>query len=210
MDTSIVDGIIIINLEFRKDKLEKCFEILEEVGIKRDSVYVLNATYVPTNGAKGCSHSHYRAIMHAKSMGWKNVLVLEDDFKFEVSIDLFNSRLKEMTSSVQKWDVIMLEWGLNGVNNRSSAVDGCLFMRKITHKKHGAWRTVAYFANSSIYEDLIENFFISYKIQKKRKELSVKTYAVDSYWQRLQSFKEWYICTPKLMVCRDFADSDIR
>lgn len=210
MDRSIVDGIIIINLEFRKDKLEKCFEILEEVGMKREDVYVLNATYVPTNGAKGCSHSHYRAIMHAKSMGWKNVLVLEDDFKFEVSIDLFNSRLKEMISSVQKWDVIMLEWGLNGVNSRSSAVDGCLFMRKITHRKHGAWRTVAYFANSNIFDKLIENFFISYKIQKKRKELSVKSYAVDSYWQRLQPFNEWFICTPKLMVCRDFTDSDIR
>lgn len=210
MDTSIVDGIIIINLEFRKDKLEKCFEILEEIGMKRDSVYVLNATYVPTNGAKGCSHSHYRAIMHAKSMGWKNVLVLEDDFKFEVSIELFNSRLKEMTSSVQHWDVIMLEWGLNGVNNRSASVPQCPFIRKLTNKKRGAWRTVAYFANASIYEDLIENFFISYKIQKKRKELSVKTYAVDSYWQRLQPFSEWFICTPKLMVCRDFADSDIR
>jgi GR25 family glycosyltransferase involved in LPS biosynthesis len=210
MDTSIVDGIIIINLEFRKDKLEKCFEILEEIGMKRDSVHVLNATYVPTNGAKGCSHSHYRAIMHAKSMGWKNVLVLEDDFKFEVSIELFNSRLKEMTSSVQHWDVIMLEWGLNGVNNRSASVPQCPFIRKLTNKKRGAWRTVAYFANASIYEDLIENFFISYKIQKKRKELSVKTYAVDSYWQRLQPFSEWFICTPKLMVCRDFADSDIR
>lgn len=210
MDRSIVDGIIIINLEFRKDKLEKCFEILEEVGMKREDVYVLNATYVPTNGAKGCSHSHYRAIMHAKSMGWKNVLVLEDDFKFEVSIELFNSRLKEMISSVKKWDVIMLEWGLNGVNSRSSAVDGCLFMRKITHRKHGAWRTVAYFANSNIFDKLIENFFISYKIQKKRKELSVKSYAVDSYWQRLQPFNEWFICTPKLMVCRDFTDSDIR
>jgi GR25 family glycosyltransferase involved in LPS biosynthesis len=210
MDRSIIDGIIIINLEFRKDKLEKCFEILEEVGMKREDVYVLNATYVPTNGAKGCSHSHYRAIMHAKSMGWKNVLVLEDDFKFEVSIDLFNIRLKEMISSVQKWDVIMLEWGLNGVNNRSSAVDDCPFMRKISHRKHGAWRTVAYFANSSIFDKLIENFFISYKIQKKRKELSVKTYAVDSYWQRLQPFNEWFICTPKLMVCRDFLDSDIR
>lgn len=159
MDTSFIDGIIIINLEFRKDKLDKCFEILEEVGVKREDVYVLNATYVPTNGAKGCSHSHYRAICHAKAMGWSNVLILEDDFKFEVSIDLFNSRLKEITSSVQNWDVIMLEWGLNGVMGRSTAVPQCPFIRKLTNKKRGAWRTVAYFANSSIFDKLIENFF---------------------------------------------------
>ena len=210
MDTSFIDGIIIINLEFRKDKLDKCFEILEEVGVKREDVYVLNATYVPTNGAKGCSHSHYRAICHAKAMGWSNVLILEDDFKFEVSIDLFNSRLKEITSSVKNWDVIMLEWGLNGVMGRSTAVPQCPFIRKLTNKKRGAWRTVAYFANSSIFDKLIENFLKSYKLQKNRREISVKTYAVDSYWQRLQPFSEWFICTPKLMVCRDFADSDIR
>ena len=210
MDTSFIDGIIIINLEFRKDKLDKCFELLEEVGVKREDVYVLNATYVPTNGAKGCSHSHYRAICHAKAMGWNNVLILEDDFKFEVSIDLFNSRLKEITSSVQNWDVIMLEWGLNGVMGRSTALPQCPFIRKLTNKKRGAWRTVAYFANSSIYDKLIENFLKSYKLQKNRREISVKTYAVDSYWQRLQPFSEWFICTPKLMVCRDFGDSDIR
>ena len=210
MDTSFIDGIIIINLEFRKDKLDKCFEILEEVGVKKDSVYVLNATYVHTNGAKGCSHSHYRAICHAKAMGWSNVLILEDDFKFEVSIDLFNSRLKEITSNVQNWDVIMLEWGLNGVMARSAVVPQCPFIRKLTNKKRGAWRTVAYFANSSIFDKLIENFLKSYKLQKNRREISVKTYAVDSYWQRLQPYSEWFICTPKLMVCRDFADSDIR
>jgi GR25 family glycosyltransferase involved in LPS biosynthesis len=210
MDRSIVDGIIIINLEFRKDKLEKCFEILEEVGMNKDSVYVLNATYVPTNGAKGCSHSHYRAICHAKTMGWKNVLVLEDDFKLEVPIDIFNSRLRDIVQSVKHWDVIMLEWGLNGVMHRSASLDECPFIRKITNRKRGAWRTVAYFANSSIFDILIENFFKSYKIQKNRRELSVKTYAIDSYWQRLQPDYEWFICTPKLMICRDVGDSDIR
>lgn len=210
MDRSIIDGIIIINLEFRKDKLEKCFEILEEVGMERESVYVLEATYVPTNGAKGCSHSHYRAIKYAKSMNWKNVLILEDDFDFNVPIDVFNSSLNKIVNSVKHWDVIMFEWGLNGWWKRSSDVLECDIIRKITHKKKGAWRTVAYFVNSSIYDKLENNFFRSYKRQRLLKEISSMELVLDRLWQPLQPQHEWFICIPKLMHYRYYEKSDIR
>ena len=205
-----IDGIIIINLKHRADKLEKCFEILDSVNVPHERVIVLEATYIPTNGAKGCSHSHYRAIKMAKELGFKNVLVLEDDFSFNVTIDTFNRSLSTITTSIPNWDVIMLEWGLNGMEKRTSAVSECNLVRKLTHKNHGAWRTVAYFANASIYNLLIKNFFKSYRIQRVDRNVSNKNYAIDCYWQRLQRFHNWYICTPKLMVCRDFLDSDIR
>jgi GR25 family glycosyltransferase involved in LPS biosynthesis len=210
MDRSIIDGIIIINLISRKDRLEKCYEILEEIGMKKEDVFVLDATYIVGNGEIGCTHSHYRAVRHAIRMNWKNVLILEDDFKFEVSIDTFNSSLKQMVTSLEHWDVIMFEWGLNDIEHRTSSVDECHLLRKVTHEKRGAWRTVAYFVNSSIFEKLLKNFKISYKVQQKRRNIIFKDYLIDKYWQKLQHSNDWYICTPKLMVCRDVNDSNIR
>lgn len=210
MDRSIIDGIVIINLKHRNDRIEKSFEILKSVGMDCDSVYVLEATYTPNNGAKGCSHSHYRAVAHAKAMKWKNVLILEDDFDFNVPIYLFNSSLKKIVNSVSHWDVIMLDWGLNDFMSRTSVVLECDIIRKVTSKKYGAWRAVAYFVNSSIYDELEHNFFRSYKRQRELRELSNKKFVNDCYWFSLQYNHEWFICIPKLMFCRDVGDSDIR
>ena len=81
-----IDKIFYINLDKRTDRRE---EIEQEL-----SNYELNAEryagiYTPHSGIVGCGYSHLNVLKLAKERGYKNVLILEDDFQFVVSKEEF-------------------------------------------------------------------------------------------------------------------------
>lgn len=95
----LVDGILVINLDASKDRMEKFLKD-NEGKLPLGKVHRLSAVLgraLPTygkqpwftertaerasywGGAGGCTLSHARAIATAKANGWRNVLIMEDD-----------------------------------------------------------------------------------------------------------------------------------
>ena len=72
-----IDNIIFINLKHRIDRKK-------QITFELDKFNLLNYDHFLAishkNGAIGCSKSHLTVLKQSKERGYKNILVLEDDF----------------------------------------------------------------------------------------------------------------------------------
>ena len=191
----IFDKIIFIHCSDRKDRYENIQNFIKKFELI--NYHILEATYLPKNGVKGCSHSHYRAMCYAIENNLKNVLILEDDYWIKEEKDIVNKRLEDIFK-IENWDVIMLAWGNNAPLKRSFKVNDNL--RKLSHKKYGWSSTLGYAVNSNFLKNLRDNFKKAYDnapeiyIHNKNKCY----YACDYVWQELQRENNWYVIYPKI------------
>jgi GR25 family glycosyltransferase involved in LPS biosynthesis len=197
---SIFDKIIFIHCTHRKDRYENIQNFIKKFNLT--NYYILEATYLPENGAKGCSHSHYRAMCFAKENNFKNVLILEDDYWIDEDVDIVNKKLEE-TFKIPKWDVIMLTWGNTSPIERSVQVTDNL--RKLTHKKYGWTSTLAYAVNSSFFYILKNDFLRSHNTLSDKYEKSL--YFCDMIWRYAQLKYDWFIIYPKIGWEKDEIES---
>ena len=79
--TENISHIFYINLEKRIDRRIQIEDELTKMGFKFERFNAIENTH---NGL-GCCYSHLKIIKTAKERGYKNVLIFEDDFIFEVS-----------------------------------------------------------------------------------------------------------------------------
>jgi len=190
------DKIIFIHCIHRLDRMDNIKKLLEKTKIT--NYHILEATYLPKNGAKGCSHSHYRAMKMALENNWDRVLIIEDDFQFYDDINGIKTDeyFKNTVESVSNWDVIMPFWFCNSIEKRSSKINN--YIRRITHKKYGAYSTLCYSVNKSIMKELQDLFHKSYKNFKDIHDRNQKQLSTDCIWRYIQKNKFWYIIIPKL------------
>lgn len=185
------DKIIFIHCVHRKDRMENIQLLLEKT--KLTNYLILEATYLPKNGAKGCSHSHYRAMDMAIKNNWDKVLIIEDDFQFNENVN-FEEIIDQVNDD---WDVLMLYWYMNGINKRSLKFSNNI--RKLTHKKYGFYSTLCYAVNKNLLPILRDLFLESYNkfsdIYYKKRE---RHFACDYIWYPLQLQYKWYCIEPKL------------
>jgi GR25 family glycosyltransferase involved in LPS biosynthesis len=192
----LFDAFIYINCKHRIDRNDHMIKQLKNLNFDMNKVHRLEATHIPLNGAKGCSHSHYRVMDMAIKNNWNNIFIMEDDFAFDNFI-LSVKKIKYVIENYPNWDVIMPFFFLNGLEKRSRKIDN--FIRIPTHKKYRAFSTLCYAVNKKMFTILKDNFYESYKIQPPNKinENKKNKFPVDKYWQRLQLSYEWYLITPK-------------
>ncbi len=97
------EQILFINLDNRKDRLEAITKQLNDQKVDMKKVHRITAHYTPGNGHLGCAKSHRDALQYALDNNFDNVIVLEDDFKFntrpEETKDLFNKLFNEVDKS---------------------------------------------------------------------------------------------------------------
>jgi GR25 family glycosyltransferase involved in LPS biosynthesis len=121
----LVDGILAINLDDRPDRWQA---FLEEVAPHFDASHIRRLSAVKGigldgfgqppffrgrhrdktwAGRAGCALSHREAIAHAAQMGWRSVLILEDDIQFT---DRFATIEADLTKALdqQPWDICYL------------------------------------------------------------------------------------------------------
>ena len=115
-----VDGILVINLDTSTDRMEN-FRKTNAETLPMEKVHRQSAVMgrmLPTygkapwfteqtgerakfwGGTAGCALSHRRAIEHAQSVGWRNVLILEDDAvvrEDSAGIEMMSWALDELT-----------------------------------------------------------------------------------------------------------------
>lgn len=106
------DKIYCINLKYRIDRRERCNTQFNNFGIKKnvdfyDAVFPSNSFLSKKQNAQlGCFLSHYFILKNAKENNYNRILILEDDFIFNLSISETNLLL------IKCFDELPIDWDM--------------------------------------------------------------------------------------------------
>jgi glycosyl transferase family 25 len=143
------EKIYYLNLERRKDRNNECINELNKHGIIAERFDAIDAKKENLQPWMGCLLSNLEIIKDAKSKGFKNILILEDDVIFR---DDFESKFKEYISQIpENWDMLYLsgnhnEHGGYGVDKISENIIKCY----LTYSTH------SFAINSTLYDTVID------------------------------------------------------
>jgi len=171
-----IDHIIYINLDKRVDRKEQIEGELERFNLTN---YERFSAIQNDNGAIGCSKSHLEVIKLAKKRGYKNILVLEDDFQFIVSKEKFNKQINKLFNV--DFDVCLLAY--NTPNLYESEYP---FLYKIKDAQTAS----AYIVQSHYYDTLIDCWEKAIKLFEETNDDT--KYTCDQSWKQLQEKNNWY------------------
>ena len=179
-----IDKIFYINLDRRTDRRDLIEMDLAKIG--------LNAERFPgipfEPGIVGCGKSHLAVMKMAKERGYKNVLILEDDFTFLVSKEELDVALEKFFSNVKEYDVCMF---------------CCQNMVEVSTRPHPFLSRLVEANNASAY--LINGAYLDTLIQLYEHALPLLertgehwNYANDQVWKSLQRKDRWFCFHPRL------------
>lgn len=190
---NFIDKIVYINLSNRIERRNMIENELNNIISERYLRF--NAIVHTVYGAIGCLSSHIEVLKMAEKNNWKNVLILEDDMKwnnFEENYPLLNELI------TNEYDVIML--GGTQLN-----------FDKETYKLKNALTSHAYIVNNHYFKTLRTVFesakhmqiFYTSKTKERIDTKKINKYNLDEYWKKLQKKDNWYIVYPILSIQRD-------
>jgi GR25 family glycosyltransferase involved in LPS biosynthesis len=190
-----IDMVFYINLDSRSDRKEDIEKELNEYELNYERIPAVEISYF---GALGASYSHLNALCIAKERGYKNILIMEDDFTFTVSKDEFENEMEQFFTSNIDYDVCLLSYNLENY---------CECEKDFLYKIQFAQTASGYLVNEKYYDLLIENFRES--SDKLGATWVTWVYAVDVYWKHLQIKDNWY-CFKNRIGVQKASYSDIR
>ena len=205
---NFVDKILFINLENRKDRLDEINNEFKKMNIHNDLIYRVDAIYDKDCGHRGCTLSHIKALKIAKENNWNRILILEDDFQFNLSKERVLFLLNTLYKNIDKWNVFML--GIGGYVYENTNIN--LFKRI-----YKGTTTSGYIVNNNYIDTLLQNYNESYKLlndeviefkkNNNDKKLFVTSNALDQYWFKLQEKDIFLISKPIIGKQSDIASS---
>ena len=153
------DKIFLINLDKRKDRLDRCNAIFKQNGVSdlierfpgivpnsSDDIPYTRDTEKIKVPLYGCLLSHIHIIKKAKAEGLKSILVLEDDVEF-INIEAIDKAINQLSS--REWSLFYLGCNTHVPLNKED--DNLLVL-----KKGYATHAVAY--HESFYDYFLDNF----------------------------------------------------
>lgn len=177
------EKIYYLNLHRRPDRNQECISELSKYGIVADRFDAVDAKELGLLSWMGCLLSNLEIIKTAKSKGFKNILILEDDVIFNENFELlFNNYINQVPDD---WDMLYLSGNHNehvgfSKNMISSNVIKC-YMTYSTH---------SFAVKSSVY-DLIINYLTN-----------IQTKPVDVLYTDIQKMCNAYSLSPGLTTQR--------
>lgn len=180
-----IDKIYYINLDKRTDRREEIeFELKE---------YQLNAEryaaiHTPNSGIVGCGYSHLNVLKMARDSGVKNVLILEDDFEFIVSKEVFEEEMARFFDSGIDYDVLLLSY----IVQKGEDVENYPFVGKILDGQTAS----GYLVNGKYLNELITLYEWAIPLLEQTNEHW--KYANDHVWKQLQPGHNWYYMKNKI------------
>lgn len=107
-DIEMIDHIYYINLEHRKDRNQ---EILEEIKLLDPDLKKTTRVDAIKNedGRIGCGKSHILALKLAEEKNYQNVLILEDDFVFDLKIKLLNEAILNTLKLDSEYNMFIID-----------------------------------------------------------------------------------------------------
>ena len=176
-----LDKIVYINLDRRPDRKQSIETQLSEHTLLDKSERFAAIDY-PSFGIYGCGMSHLSVIKEAKKNGYKNVLILEDDFVFLVESTVFESELAQFFDANIEFDICMISYVLISGTTLSEYP----FITRIKEAQTAS----GYIVNSSYYDTMIALYE-----DAMPKLLSTRhhwEYANDQIWKKLQIQDNWF------------------
>ena len=183
-----IDKIIYINLNRRTDRRELIENQLNEYGLKYER---FEAIETPGFGILGCGLSHLEVLKIAKERGYKNILILEDDFHFLVTKEELNEQLDSFFDLSLNYDVCFLAYLLQDYKLENNVVNQALECQTAS----------AYIVNNHYYDELIKLYEYAMPLLKETKQHWI--YANDQIWKPLQKKDNWYYFIKRIGAQRD-------
>ena len=174
-----IDKIIYINLNRRIDRKEEIENELNNFNLNYERFEAID---IPGFGCVGCSKSHLAVLKIAKQNNYKNILILEDDFKFLVSKEEFEKNLTDFFSLNLHFDVCMLSYGLEKWEE--------LHDNNVVNRMLKSLTTSGYIVNNHYYDKLIEIYETSVVLLEQTRAHWL--YAADVAYQDYQLTDNWY------------------
>lgn len=177
-----IDKIFYINLNKRLDRKAEIEGELSRMGLSGERFPAIQHD----KGFIGCSLSHLELIKIAKQRGYKNVLILEDDFEFVLTKEQLEKNLTTFFESNMSYDVVMLAYNYKGNLESSSIVS----------KINSAKTTAGYLVHNKVYDALIDNYQAG--VKKLIETKKCPHWAIDIHWAKLLKNKEWYLFNERM------------
>ena len=196
------DGIIYINLAHRADRNEALLEELNRLEVAKEKIHRIDASHDLLNGHRGCALSHVKAIQYAIDQGFKNALILEDDFissrlpqEIEKLIDHFTQSLK------LNWDVFLIGGHVKDFEKTDYPKINRAIFSQCAH---------AYAVNKNYFQTLLSVFIHCYnQMGQDLFFLDSVPKAIDQAWNQLMIKDRWYFIEIFGQQRPSFSDIDL-
>ena len=190
IDEKNIEKIFYINLDKRTDRREEIESDLKKYGLEAERY---SAVHTPNAGIVGCGYSHLNVLKLTKERGYKNVLILEDDFEFIVSPEEFEESLNQFFESTPDYDVCMLAY----IVQEAAEIPGNTVVGRVLNGQTAA----GYIVNGKYLDVLIELYEWAIPLLEQTNEHW--NYANDHVWKRLQPKDNWVYMLKRLGKQRD-------
>lgn len=184
--TSNIDRIFYINMDKRGDRRELIEKELEKYDLMHIAERFVGIPFEP--GIVGCGKSHLAVMKLAKERGYKNVLILEDDFTFLVDKNTLEEKLCTFFEEVNRFDVCMFCCNVVRQND-------CIeypYLKRLVEASNAS----AYLINGHYLDTLIALYEEALPLLEQTGQHWI--YANDQVWKRLQLNDIWYCFSPRL------------
>jgi len=180
-----IDRIFYINLDYREDRREEIEYEIEKYELNKKTERFAGIRVVE-QGILGCTKSHLAVLKLAKERGYKNVLILEDDFEFVLSKEEFEHSLQVFFDSGIEYDVCMLSYLLQTENEVDEIVEKCPILNRVIEAQTAS----GYLVNAKYYDTIIALYEWAWPLLEETKAHWL--YANDQCWKSLQKTDRWF------------------
>ena len=180
-----IDGVFYINLERRTDRRDLMEMDLAKVNINAERF--VGIPFEP--GIVGCGKSHLAVMKLARDRGYKNVLILEDDFTFLVDRKTLDETLNRFFKDIgDNYDVCMLCCQ----NLEEKGEKPHPYLSRVHHANNAS----AYLINGTYLDAIIELYDWAFPLLETTGEHW--NYANDQVWTRIQEEDRWFCFNPRI------------
>ena len=178
-----IDKIIYINMDARTDRRAELEAEFVRLGILPDKIMRFPASSYSGCPNTGCLVSHANVIHLAYEMGYQNVLVLEDDFRFIEDAAKVNADIGAFFEMKLDWDVLML--------TTCSAVVIPEYVGYLASRISSSTNGAGYLVNRPMMMELVELF--DSNVENLFNTKAHWLYQNDILWKSLMPTKQWYM-----------------
>ena len=174
-----IDKIFYINLDYRENRKQ----YIETQLLKLDVPFERFSAIQQNKNGLGCTRSHLEIYKIAKERGYKSILILEDDFSFEISKYKFENQINQLFKNGPSFDVCFIS---NTMVILDEPIPNCDFLNRCLD----VYGAEGYIVKSHYYDTLIELYEESVK---KLEETGMHwLYTVDRAWIPLLKKDKWF------------------
>ena len=178
------EKIIYINLNKRIDRRVENENELNNYNLHYDR---FEAIETRDFGILGCGKSHLSVLKIAREKGYKNILILEDDFMFIVSKEELEQELTNFFNMNINYDVCMLSYNSDTLENTQYNNVLCI---------KDAQSASGYIVNNKYYDTLINLYEEAMPLLEYTRMHWI--YANDQIWKKLQLKDNWYCLSKRI------------